>query len=88
LINYFEQQYQQGADFRSTQQKENVAVFQSTANNSSLTQAQKKQAIRDHFKKQKEENKAFLQEQKSENQAERAKNKIGSRIVFRNKNKL
>ena len=73
LINYFEQQYQQGVDFRSTQHQENVTFFQSIANNSSLTQAQKKQAILDHFKTQKGENKDFVQDQKSENQAERAK---------------
>jgi len=73
LINYFEQQYQQGVDLRTTQHQENVTFFQSIAGNSSLTQAQKKQAILDHFKEQKGENKDFVQDQKSENQAERTK---------------
>lgn len=72
LISFFEEQFQESVDFHSTQHQENVAFFESIANDTSLTFAQKKEAIREHFLAQRAENKAFREEQKSENQAERA----------------
>ena len=70
LINYFENQYQENVSFRDTRYGENIAKFESIANDSNLTQEQKKAAIKDFIAQQKSETKQHLETQKSENKSE------------------
>ena len=66
LINFMENQSQENVSFREKQHGENVAFFEQIANDPNMTQKQRKQAIKEHFATQKNENKDYWTAQKSE----------------------
>ncbi len=65
LINFYETQYQENAALRDKQHEENTAFFEKIAADSTLSQEQKKQALRDHFKEQKSKHKDHKKEQRN-----------------------
>ena len=64
LLDYYEKQYQGNSDFYAKQAAGNHAFFEKIANDSTLTQAQRKEAIRQHFAERRQENKDYRQSQK------------------------
>jgi len=71
LSTFFESQYQENVSFRDKQHGENIGYFESVANDSTLTFAQKKAKLKEYFTQQKSETKDHIQQQKSERKAER-----------------
>lgn len=70
LISFFEKQHQENVAFREKQYADRVAFFEKIADDATLTQKQKKQAIKDFMKGQRTEAKAYRSEQKQERRAE------------------
>lgn len=73
LVSFYEQQHQDAVAHREGQFNENKSFFEQIANDASLTQEQRKAAIKEHFATQKSENKAFRKDMHEENKSERKK---------------
>lgn len=66
-------QYEKNTAFGDQRRSENNAFFQNFANDPSMTEDQKRSAIRAHYQSQKSADHVFRQQQKAENKAEREK---------------
>lgn len=80
LVRYFENQNQENVSFRDARHAENIAKFESIANDPNLTQEQKKAAIKDFLAQQKAETKQHIKTQKSENKSEWQKIRSESKV--------
>lgn len=69
LVSAMESQYQGNQAFRDQQHSENTAFLQGVANDAGMTQEQRRQAIKDHFAKQRSEAKAHFEENKASRKA-------------------
>jgi len=83
LMNFFESQYQGNVSFRDQRQAENVAFLEKIANDTSLTQEQKKEAIKARREKQKAEAMARMREQRAKREA--GKDNILSKLKSKTK---
>lgn len=70
IIAAREKQYEQIAAFVDKRRSENNAFFQKLANDPSMTEEQKREAIRAHFQSQKPSSQAFKQQQTTANKTE------------------
>lgn len=77
LLSAMENQYKGKQDFRNQRHEENTAFLQKVGNDTSLTQDQRRQAIKEHFDKQRAENEARRDQVRAERKAlkESLKNK-------------
>jgi LmbE family N-acetylglucosaminyl deacetylase len=71
LIAFHENQWKENEATRETRYQESVAFFQKIAADNSLTQEQKKAAIKAHRDEAKAAARAHLEQQKAENKAKR-----------------
>ena len=66
-------QYEKNTAYGDQRRSENNTFFQNFVNDPSMTENQKREAIRAHFQSQKSADKVFRQQQKDENKTEREK---------------